>query len=201
MDILWSQHSQEKEFSIFVLDQETYPKLNKNRKSTTKNINTVINHSSHVKGIIKQVNPKAIIESTSFLTKEEYLLGLQRAVDSKSKIINISAGGFDSSDSDTSHKEKILLKKAQEKGKIIIVAAGNDNADAINFFPAAHALDNMIIVASHGPTFRPSSFSNWGKIIDIYAPGENILSTPPRTEQQLLKKCQEPHNPPHSYQV
>ncbi len=69
-------------------------------------------------------------------------------------------------------------------GVVYIVAAGNDNKDAIDYFPARYA--NVITVSAiddmNGRCDTPSSdklasFSNYGSVIDIAAPGVNIYST------------------------
>ncbi len=91
------------------------------------------------------------------------------AVDNGAKIINISIGG-----ENLSYAEKFALDYALDKGVLIVVAAGNKGTDTKNFFPAG--LENVITVASTDVNDNRINFSNWGKQVDIAAPGTDILS-------------------------
>jgi len=55
-----------------------------------------------------------------------------------------------------------------------IVAAGNEAADACDFSPAA--VPDALTVGSVGQAGSVSSFSNTGDCVDVYAPGENVIS-------------------------
>jgi len=57
---------------------------------------------------------------------------------------------------------------------LVAVAAGNSNTDARNTSPASAA--NVACVGSTGTTDSRSSFSNYGSTLEIFAPGENVLS-------------------------
>ncbi len=67
------------------------------------------------------------------------------------------------------------LKYEHDKGMVIIAAAGNNNADALDFSPANN--DNVITVGAIDTTDARASFSNYGQKIDVVAPGVDILST------------------------
>lgn len=54
------------------------------------------------------------------------------------------------------------------KGGVVIIAAGNDNEDAL-CYPAAY--EPAIAVAAMAPNFTRSSFTNRGEWVDIMAPG------------------------------
>lgn len=68
-------------------------------------------------------------------------------------------------------------------GNVVVVAAGNGNADACGASPASAV--NAMTVGSTGeggfiPPAAPdmrSGFSNWGACLDLFAPGRNITST------------------------
>lgn len=64
-----------------------------------------------------------------------------------------------------------------EAGIVVCVAAGNYSADASNFSPANVA--DAITVGSIDKSTDFSNTSNYGPAIDIFAPGENILSAAP----------------------
>jgi len=57
---------------------------------------------------------------------------------------------------------------------VIVFAAGNDNADVIDYSPANIA--ETIAVAATNHEDKKAWFSNWGELIDFSAPGVDILS-------------------------
>lgn len=61
------------------------------------------------------------------------------------------------------------------QGLIAVVAAGNEGRDACEVSPASARL--AITVGSVDQNNRISPFSNYGKCVDIYAPGERVVST------------------------
>jgi len=58
---------------------------------------------------------------------------------------------------------------------VVTVAAGNDNANAIAYSPASSPA--CITTGATDTGDRKASFSNYGYVVDIWAPGVNILST------------------------
>ncbi|RYP70049.1 hypothetical protein DL771_005740 [Monosporascus sp. 5C6A] len=60
-------------------------------------------------------------------------------------------------------------------GVFLAVAAGNDNANAANYSPASAASACTVGATTSGNA--RASFSNYGSVVDIFAPGQNILST------------------------
>ncbi|KAH7372350.1 peptidase S8/S53 domain-containing protein [Pyrenochaeta sp. MPI-SDFR-AT-0127] len=71
-----------------------------------------------------------------------------------------------------------VIAGASEAGIHVSVAAGNDGVDACGSTPAhlGGANSNVVTVGSVNINNQVSSFSNIGKCVDIYAPGEQILS-------------------------
>ncbi len=67
------------------------------------------------------------------------------------------------------------IQYEHDKGMVVVAAAGNNNADALDFSPASS--DGVITVAASDYNDAKASFSNWGEKIDVAAPGVNILST------------------------
>ena len=63
---------------------------------------------------------------------------------------------------------------AISKGITFVVAAGNSNANACNYSPARAA--NAITVGATGSTDARASYSNFGKCLDIFAPGSSITA-------------------------
>ncbi|EQK97924.1 serine protease [Ophiocordyceps sinensis CO18] len=60
-------------------------------------------------------------------------------------------------------------------GVFLAVAAGNDNTDAASFSPASEP--TVCTVGASTSSDQKSSFSNYGEVVDIFAPGSDILST------------------------
>ncbi|GGK00503.1 S8 family peptidase [Luteimonas terricola] len=85
--------------------------------------------------------------------------------------INLSLGGSGSCGS----AMQSAINGAVGRGSTLVIAAGNSNADTSGFSPAN--CSNVIAVGSITSTGARSSFSNYGAIVDIAAPGSNIYST------------------------
>jgi cerevisin len=71
-----------------------------------------------------------------------------------------------------------VIAGASAAGIHVSVAAGNDGVDACGSTPAhlGGANSNVVTVGAINIQNKVSSFSNIGKCVDIYAPGEQILS-------------------------
>lgn len=67
-----------------------------------------------------------------------------------------------------------VFQPAIRAGVVVVVAGGNSNADACNFSPAFAA--EAITVGSTTSMDSRSSFSNYGRCINIMAPGSAITS-------------------------
>lgn len=87
----------------------------------------------------------------------------------KGSSANMSLGGGKSPSLDAA------VNAAVQAGINFAVAAGNENQDACNVSPAA--AEGAITVGASTISDSRAYFSNWGKCVDIFAPGLNILST------------------------
>jgi cerevisin len=87
----------------------------------------------------------------------------------KGSVANMSLGGGKTQALDAA------VNAAVRSGVHFAVAAGNDNADACKYSPAA-AVEPVTVGASTLDDSR-AYFSNYGKCTDIFAPGLNIQST------------------------
>ena len=84
------------------------------------------------------------------------------------KVINLSLGGF--GDCPRSFNEAFL--DVYNKDVSVIVAAGNENMDAADFAPAN--CDHVMTVAAVDINGVRASYSNFGSVVDIAAPGGDV---------------------------
>lgn len=83
-------------------------------------------------------------------------------------VANLSLGGPASASLDAA------VAGAVGKGVTVVVAAGNDNANACNYSPAREPL--AITVGATTSTDARASYSNFGTCLDVFAPGSAIVS-------------------------
>jgi subtilisin family serine protease len=83
-------------------------------------------------------------------------------------VANLSLGGGASATVDAA------VAGAVAKGVVMVVAAGNSNADACTASPAREP-SAITVGASTSIDYR-ASFSNWGTCVDMFAPGGGITS-------------------------
>ncbi len=83
-------------------------------------------------------------------------------------VANMSLGGGASNSVDTA------VNNAVDAGVTMVVAAGNDGADACNYSPAR--APSAITVGATGSSDARTSWSNYGTCVDIFAPGLGITS-------------------------
>jgi subtilisin family serine protease len=66
------------------------------------------------------------------------------------------------------------IKSATDNGMVVVVAAANKNTNACNFSPASEP--SALTVGATNNLDARASFSNFGKCVDIFAPGQSIRS-------------------------
>jgi subtilisin family serine protease len=86
----------------------------------------------------------------------------------KPAVANLSLGGGNSTALDDA------IKKLISSGVTTVVAAGNDDKDACTGSP--NRVPQAITVGATDKSDKRSSFSNWGKCVDLSAPGTDITS-------------------------
>lgn len=159
-------------------------------------------HGTHIAGIIsatgqgdsglKGVCPGAKIMSLRYYNErasgaenlKNTIAAIEYAVANGAHIINYSGGG-----AEFARAEFLALKQAEEKGILVVAAAGNErsNADVNYYFPAAYDLGNIISVTAIDSKGEVLPSSNWGlKKVHLAAPGQSILSTLPGGEYGLM---------------
>ncbi|KAI0548839.1 subtilase [Xylaria curta] len=87
---------------------------------------------------------------------------------SKSVLSLSLGGGFSSAFNNA-------VNSAYSSGVLSVIAAGNDGTNAANTSPASAA--NALTVAAIDSSWAFASFSNYGAVVDIAAPGVSVLSS------------------------
>lgn len=142
-------------------------------------------HGTHIAGIIAGsstrqgilgVAPKASIHAVKAFDMvgsayvSDIIAGINWCVENNMDIINMSFGM-----STYSRALENAVKNAHDAGKIIVASCGNEGKKQSIDYPARFS--QVVSVGATTRTGRVASFSNKGKRIDIYAPGEKILSS------------------------
>jgi len=87
------------------------------------------------------------------------------------QVINMSLGGSGSCDG----TYQAAIDTARANGAVVVVSAGNSNANAANYRPAS--CNGVINVAANDREGNRASYSNYGSIIDVAAPGGETSPT------------------------
>jgi len=152
-------------------------------------------HGTHCSGIIGAVcgnelgicgiSPQVSLMPLRFLGKDgsgdlfASIQAIEYAVKNGAHVISASWGAT----IPESNAQPIIeaIKKAEEKGVIFVAAAANDGKsnDHSSVYPANAQTPHMISVAASNSSDQKPAWSNYGRKVDIAAPGEGILSTIP----------------------
>ncbi|MBX7219728.1 MAG: S8 family serine peptidase [Blastocatellia bacterium] len=136
-------------------------------------------HGTFVAGLVALLAPQAKIQPIRVLRPDgsgdafHVAAGIYYAADHGAQVINLSLG----TDRDTGMMSRSVTY-AQNRGAIVVAAMGNDNLDASDVYPAAYA--NVIGVAATNFTDQKASFSNYGGLVDVCAPGVSLVSAYPQ---------------------
>jgi subtilisin family serine protease len=125
-----------------------------------------------------QIMPLRVLDANGLGNYSNIAAAIAYAVDNGANIINLSLAG-----SSSSSIIEAAVNYATQRGVIVIAAAGNF-AQPRAYYPAAYT--NVIAVGSIDPNLQPSSFSNYGADIDVWAPGRDILTTSMNGDYQFM---------------
>ena len=103
--------------------------------------------------------------------EDDIAAAIRWAADRGADVINMSFGVR----GQESRTMTLALEYAASLGVVLVAAAGNDGADGSDTWPAANP--KVVSVAATVAGDRRIFFSNWGRTVDIAAPGSEILST------------------------
>ncbi len=109
-----------------------------------------------------------------------FLRAIDYAIRSKVDVINMSFGW-----SNLIHSQLLfnaLMHATQEHNIIVVAAAGNDQKNA-TVYPCTYP--HIICVGASNANGEMADFSNFGMNVDLFAPGESIVSTWPLSQLSL----------------
>jgi subtilisin family serine protease len=142
-------------------------------------------HGTHVAGTVAgktfgvaksaTVVAVKVLDKTGSGSMSGIILGLNWAVNNaksrgaqKKSVVNMSLGGSYTA------SVNAAVKAATDAGLTVVVAAGNSNDDAAYYSPASSP--SAITVGAVEGTNTRTWFSNYGSFVDIFAPGDAIIS-------------------------
>ncbi|WP_228767949.1 S8 family peptidase [Limnohabitans sp. DM1] len=137
-------------------------------------------HGTHVAGTVggstwgvaKSVNlvPVRVLDCAGSGTLSGVVAGIDWVAGStlRPAVANMSLGSAKSS------TVNAAVAGAYNKGVTMVVAAGNNNADACSYSPSSEPM--AITVGATTNTDARASYSNYGTCLDVFAPGTNITS-------------------------
>jgi len=107
--------------------------------------------------------------------QHQIITGMIEAADKGADVISMSLGAPSNLEREKTYKEAVQY--ANNQGAIVVVAAGNSNADAAKYSPAN--TPGVIAVAAINKDLKKASFSNTIDNVQmgIAAPGQDIYST------------------------
>lgn len=140
-------------------------------------------HGTHVSGTAAGTNygvakaatvvPVRVLDCNGSGTNSGVIAGLDwvrtNYVAGQKAVVNMSLGGGASAALDAAVNNLISA------GVTVVVAAGNSTKDACNFSPAR--VPNAVTVGATTNTDAMASYSNFGRCLDLFAPGSAIVSS------------------------
>lgn len=132
-------------------------------------------HGTVVAGIVSRFAPRAKLLPVKVLNSDGWgsiwsvSNGIRYATARGAKVINLSLGF--QMEAEMLNK---ALQEATDRGVLVVTSAGNRNTDRPQF-PAANS--RAMVVAALNNNKTKASFSNYGSVVSVSAPGVDVVST------------------------
>lgn len=170
----------------FFGDRVIRTRFNKSTSGSSTSEDDDNGHGSHVAGIIAdnttdnvKIRGYKILSNKGSGAVSVISLAIERAVADGVNVINMSLGAPGSS-----LTIEQTIRNAIESGIIVCVAAGNNGDNATKYTPAR--IPECITVAAYGKNDTRPSWTNYGSVVDITAPGVSIYSSYMNNKYQTL---------------
>ena len=149
--------------------------------TTGGSVSDCFGHGTHVAGIIASnrygmapgatIHPVRVLDCAGGGSTSSIVTALNWVARNapRDAVVNLSLRGPHSAALDRA------VRTLVDSGRVVVVAAGNDAGDACNWSPASE--DSAVTVGATDKRDREAAFSNYGRCVDIYAPGVGIRST------------------------
>lgn len=161
-------------------------------------------HGTHVAGIVGGLStgvakavtlvPVRVLDSCGAGTETMVLNGLNWILADhelgEKAVVNMSIG-FDS----TATGIDVAIKNLLAEGIVVVAASGNDGKSACETTPAG-TQGTISVGASTYNDLEPS-FTNFGECVDIFAPGQSIVSTWPSSPDMYVRESGTSMAAPH----
>ncbi len=141
-------------------------------------------HGTMVAGIVMQnttdnvkIKPYKVLNKDGKCATSQIISVVNHILSEKDapSVINLSLGGeYDKLDP-FEKTLRSLIESLVGKGCTVVVAAGNESSDAGNYSPSN--INSVITVSASTSKNTRSYYSNFGSVVDIAAPGNNIYTT------------------------
>jgi thermitase len=127
-----------------------------------------------------QITSIKVLNNFGIGTQKTIIDGMIEAADEGVDVISMSLGSYSTDERQRAYNQAV--KYCNQKGVIVVVAAGNSNIDARSFSPANS--DGVITVSAINPNLEKANFSNEVNHLKmgVAAPGVNIYSTIPKNK-------------------
>lgn len=124
-----------------------------------------------------QVASIKVLSASGMGSQRTIIKGILEAADAGADVISLSLGGFSNQTKERAYQKAV--EYANQKGTIVVAAAGNSNRNAKDFAPAG--VPGVIAVSALDEELNRAVFSNYitDLKLGIAAPGVNIYSTIP----------------------
>lgn len=160
-------------------------------------------HGTHVAGIIAASAGNGVgiaglapgveimdlaVQGPGGITGSSIARAIRYAVDNGADVINLSLGSEPGTPLEAVTPIVDAIAHANANGVLVVAAAGNHGVDlsAAPVYPAAVDAPNVFAVGAATPADGVAAFSNFGSPVDLFAPGELILSTVPGGEYAFM---------------